>query len=402
MRTQYVFLIGLLALPAVMAGCGGGGSSIGGAATGGNGSGTGGTSTGTTISGVASLGVIKGGTVNVYAPPASGDLSGKILLKTTTTDASGSFSASIGTYSGPVLIEVSGDKVYTDEATGNLSSISAAAPLRAVTVVGTAGASVPVSVTPLTELATRKALNGTILTAAAVSSANALVSNLFQWDIIATRPVDPALPAVNAATQAQRDYTLALAAISELTASAGSLDLALAPLYNDLSATNRLSPASVAGFQTALAGFLADSAHNQTGITVKSPALADAGKFTGVLNLATQGVNSAPITSLQATLTLPSGVVIKKDPSGAAMVALSGVASQAAAPGINYSSPNTLILAIISSPGFGLGQFITITYVAAPGTTPVASDFTIASSKVTGFDGLNDFEIADSIVPLLP
>ena len=396
MRTIYVESIGLLVLLASLCACAGGGSSTGGAASGGASTGS-----GTTVTGVASKGIIKGGTVNVYAPPASGDITGKILLKSTTTDGSGGFSANIGSYAGIVLIEVSGDSVYTDEATGNKSYISAAEPLRAVAVVG-GGATAPVAVTPLTELATRKALAGTVLTPASVNSANALVSNLFQLDVIATLPVAPAVTAIDAASQAQRDYTIALAGISELAASAGSLTAVVDTFYNDLSATGRLSQASAANFQHAVASFLADGAHNQTGITVASPALADVGKYTGVLNLVTRGASSAPITSLQMTLTLPAGVVIKRDATGAPLVSVSGVADKAAAPGVNYTPPGSLVLAIISSPGFPLGQFATITYEANPGVIPVAADFAVSASSITGFDGSNDFAIADTIVPELP
>jgi hypothetical protein len=392
MRTKDIFPIGLLALLVLLAGCAGGGSTTGPAAGGS-------TSSGTTISGVASKGIIKGGTVNIYSPPASGDIRGKILLKTVKTDASGGYSANVGNYSGIVLIEASGD--YTDEATGSTYSISADAPLRAVAVVGSSETA-SVTVTPLTELATRKALSGFTLTPSSVNSANALVSNLFQWDILATRPVDPGVTAINAASQAQRDYTIALAGISELAVTAGSLTGVVDSFYQDLSTNNRLSPATVASFQTAVGTFLADSARNQTGLNQKSPALSAVGSYTGVLNLVSQGDATAPITSIQLTLTLPAGVTLKRDASGAVMVAVSGVANKASAPGVNYLPPSTLNLAIISSPGFGLGQFATITYVADPGTIPAASDFLVASSHITGFDGSNDFDITASIVPVLP
>jgi len=399
MRTRYISLITLSILFIFCAGCGGGSSTTG-AAPSGPAPGAA-PSTGTTITGVASKGIIRGGTVNVFATPASGDTGGKILLKTTETDSSGEFSAKIGNYAGIVLIEVSGSQVYTNESNGSKESISADAPLRAVQVVGSAGATVSVSVTPLTELATRKALTGPFLSEETIKSANALVSNLFQFDITATRPVEPAVPAINAATQAQRDYTIALAAISRLSVAAGSLNGAIDTFYHDLAATNRLSQATAGNFRQAAAAFLADSAHNLTGITATSPALSDVGKYTGSLALATQGSTSAPITSIQLTLTLPSGVTIKKDSNGAAMVAVSGVAERAAAPGINYIAP-ALNLAVVSWPGFGLGQFATVTYIAEPGIIPVDSDFKVTYQKITGFDGTNDFDIPVSIVPVLP
>ena len=355
----------------------------------------------TTVTGVASKGIIKGGTVKIYAPAASGDIGGKILLATTATDNSGRFSAAIGSYKGMVLLEVSGSLVYTNEATGIKESIGEAAPLRAVVVIDNAGDAEAVTLSPLSELATRKALSGSFLTENSIRSANTLLSNLFQFDIIAVQPVEPAIPAINAATQGQRDYTIALAAIAKLAASAGSLSAVLDSFSSDLAATSRLSAGTAIGFRNAAAAFLSDSAHNQTGMTALSRALSDVGNYTGVLYLATQGGASAPIGSIQMTLVLPAGVTIKKGADGEAMVAVSGAADKAAATGKNYIEPDTLILAIISSPGFALGEFAAITYIAEPGVIPVASDFKVTYSKVTGFDGTNDFDLAYTIAPVL-
>ncbi|GFO56785.1 hypothetical protein GMSM_37920 [Geomonas sp. Red276] len=393
MRKISVLKITTLAIMTFLAGCAGGGSS------------TGGTSTGTTpqpsntvITGVAAKGVIAGGIINIYAPSSAGDLSGRILLKSTSTDNSGRFNVELGSYSGIVEVEVSG--TYTDEATGSQLSIGAGT-LRAAAVVGNAGDTVAVTVTPLTELAVRHALSGTFLTEASVKAANALISNLFQIDIMAVAPVAANLPAMTTASQAQKDYTIMLAAISKWAASAGSLQAVLDACDHDLSATNRLSAATAAQFQAALQSFLSDSVHNQTGVTVASQALADVGKFTGVLTLSTQGTATAPITSLQATVTLPAGVAVKRDASGALMASASGVAAQAAAFGKNLTSPTTLVLALISSPGFGVGEFASITYVADPGVIPTASDFAIGNVAITGFDGTNSFSIPLSVVPAL-
>lgn len=403
MRNNHFFQAMCLALLVLLGGCGGGGSTTG-AAQGGS------VPVGTTINGVASKGIMKNAAVNIYYPPASGDIGGKIFLKSTTTDNAGVFHAPIGTYTGMVLIEVSGG--YTDEATGGAASIAAGAPLRAVAVVGSTGGNLPVAVTPLTELATRKALSGgTVLTTGAINSANALVSNLFQFDILANSPVDPSVAAISAASQVQRDYTVVLAAVSKLAASAGSLTAVIDAFYHDLSTTNRLSAATATSFVNAAQSFLQDvgdsshTGHNLTGIIALSPAVSAVGKYTGLLNLVTrsQGGAMAPITSLQMTLTLPSGVAIKRDATGLAMVAVSGVAEKASAPGVNYIAPSTLNLAIISSPGFGLGQFATATYVADPGTIPVAGDFQVTASTISGLNGTtNDFPIAADIVPVLP
>lgn len=384
-----LILITLLAAFALIAGCGGG-STTGIAQLG---------PTYTTVTGVVSKGVIRGGTVNIYSPAPSGDITGKILLTSVTTNDQGGYSASLGSYKGIVLIEASG--TYTDEATGTQLSIPEGAPLRSVAVIATAGEAKVMAVSPLTELAARKALSGTILTESSVAAANALLSNLFQFDIVATLPVPPSLPSMTGATQAQRDYTIALAAISEMAASAGSLSQVLNTFSSDLAATGRFSAPTVSSFQTATTTFLADTLHNQTGVSAPSQAILSVGYYTGTLYLATQGTASAPITSIQLTLSLPAGVTLKKGLNGEPLVSVYGAANQAAAPGKNYIEPSTLMLAVISSPGFSVGEFATVTYIAQPGVVPAASAFTVTYSKVTGFDGSNDFEIPVTVVPVL-
>jgi len=392
MRTKY--LLTAVNVLLLLAGCAGGGSSSGPI-------GTGPSQSGTTISGYASKGIIKGGTVSVYAPAAGGDLNGKILLKPAThTDANGYYSVNLGSYSGVVVVEVSGS--YTDEATGASATISDAAPLRAAQVVSGAGGALSIAVTPLTELATRKALTGTVLTASSVQSANALLSNLFQFDVVSTQPVEPGVVAMNAASQDQKNYTLTLAGISKLAASS-SVESVLTSWYSDLAATNRLSATKVNNFQAAVTSFLGDTLHNQTGVTTAPQGVTQIGNYTGTLYLATQGTSTAPIKTLTTTLTLPAGVTLKLDNAGTPLVDVSGVANHAVAPGLNYTNPNVLVLSLVSTPGFGLGQFATITYVAQPGSIPVAADFQISNTQLTGFDGTNDFIITTAnVVPVLP
>ncbi len=390
MRTT-LLLARIFTLFALIAGCGGGGSTSGTGPTG---------PARTTVTGVVSKGPIQG-EVKLYAPGANGDTATKVFLGSAFTDSTGYYTANLGSYKGIVIAEATGS--YTDEATGATLAIGTSAPLRAVAVIANAGDTVQASITPLTELATRKALaagSGSVLTGTAIASANALLSNLFPFDILATRPVAPTVIAMSGATQQQRDYTIALAALSKLSA-ASSLAAVLNSFTADLTLNGRLSAATVASFETAAGAFIADGTNNRTGVTTISAGIAAVGYYTGTLYLATTGTASAPVTSIQMTLKLPAGVTLKTGSDGEALVSLYGVAGQAAAPGINYTAPDTLILAIVSSPGFAVGEFAAVTYVAEPGVIPVASSFTVSYSRVTGFDGTSDFELPLSVVPLL-
>ncbi|HEU0264510.1 MAG TPA: hypothetical protein VFR01_02155, partial [Geobacterales bacterium] len=137
------------------------------------------------IGGVFSAGnPVASGTVSIYAINADGSKGN--LLTQVSTDSHGSYTALIGTYSGPILMEGSGS--FTDPASGNTTVIPASAPLRAA--LPAASEIVTMAVTPVTELAVREAyrLGGGVLTATAISQANDLIGDLFKVEITTTQP----------------------------------------------------------------------------------------------------------------------------------------------------------------------------------------------------------------------
>ena len=81
---------------------------------GGGGGGDADSAIGGVIGGTGIKGPVAGATVTAYS--ISGGAMGA-RIGTATTDASGNFSLSIGSYSGPVMLQLSGG-TYTDEATG--------------------------------------------------------------------------------------------------------------------------------------------------------------------------------------------------------------------------------------------------------------------------------------------
>ncbi|KAF0220764.1 MAG: hypothetical protein FD174_1088 [Geobacteraceae bacterium] len=371
-----------------LCGCGGGGSST--TVTAGVPS-TPQSSTGTAVSGVVSKGIIKNGKVKIFS--VSGDVGNKVLLAVATTNGKGEYTASIGAYSGPLLIEASGE--YSDEATGATKTITEEAPLRAA--VAAATGTVQIAITPLTELAVQKA--GATLTAKSITEANTLVSDLYRIDIITTQPVEPSLQAFQNpdTTQVQKDYTLALAAVSQLVKnSAGaSLSVVLESLRSELAVDNRISTQTAAAFKSALTTFLSDTSVNRTGITdINATGLTDVGSVTYVVKLHTRGTFAAGsfIKGIQLSVKLPAGVTVKADASGkttAGTVAASGVAASGSSIDTNYvGTSNLLYVAMLNGQGFGTGEFITIMCDIAPGFSPPAGSFDISDVSAKGAEGV--------------
>ncbi|ABQ27585.1 hypothetical protein [Geotalea uraniireducens] len=341
----------------------------------------------TVVSGVAAKGLINGGTVNVFAVDQSGAV-GAVPIGTGSTNADGSYSVSVGPYSGALLVRVTGGTYKDESASSSASPVPLPMPLRAA-VAGASG-NVSVSVTPITELAVVKA-GDTSLPPTAITSANALVTDLFMVDIIATKPVEPSATAFAAASQSQKDYTILLAGISQLARTSGGLQAALAPLSNDINNAGNLSVASATALTDAVTAFLSGP-NNQTGVTdINQTNLAGIGGLSAVVKLSTVGTLSPGtlIGGLEATFSLPTGVTLRADFSNgqplAGVVTASGAAATGSFVAAKYvpasgAVPGTVTLALISSSGFGVGEFVTINCdVAAGVNVPTPSQFVVIS-----------------------
>ncbi len=243
--TVFVFLIGLLSFGLYSCGGSGGGGSNSTSNTGGS----------TTVSGVASKGPIKGGSVKVYkiVDGKKGD-----LLGSDNTSNTGSYSIDIGNYTGPVLIEVKGGS-YKDEATGK--NIDLMFSLRAA--IGDVSGDTKVYVTPLTELAVRKAEPGG-LTSGKIDASNKLISQLLGTDITKTLPVNVTdKDACDNATDSQKEYGLLLAALSQMSKNTSeSIDDVIKEVENDLK-DNKLDNTTREKLVTAL-----DNVSKKTGINL--------------------------------------------------------------------------------------------------------------------------------------
>ena len=337
------------------------------------------------IPGMASKGPIDG-TVAVYAIAADG--SRGTLLKGGVPVTKGVYSANIGKYDVPVLIEVNGS--YTDEATG--ANIPLDKPLRAAlasSVVTTA-----VAITPLTELAVQKA---GALSSANINNANKLVSAIFKFDIITTLPVAPAVDAVNAADQNRKDYTLALAALSQLSKTQGvPLADTLKSVASGISSSGMTSQ-TLTNFKKAVTDF---KATGSSGTVFKdSDLVAINGAVTASFTLAITGDFAAnAIKGIEFEVVIPPGFTVRSDPSSGApfpgIVEKSLLTASAEASLLSRYTPSDGVLhvGVTTSKGVGVGDLATITCDIMQGyVKPAATSFSVRNIKaVDGTTGTID------------
>lgn len=203
--------VAALAVAALVAGCGGGDKK------------SSATVASTVIEGVASKGPLSQAKVTAYRVEADGRRGARITESETRSD--GSYSLDLGSYSGPVEIEVTviaGKTSSADEATGSSISLPADFVLRSTTVVSpptAAGTRKEAHVTPFTELA--RELAGSKaggLSSANIQAAIALVSKTYGFDPVATRPIRFDTAPSADATEDQRRYAMFNAAVSQMAA----------------------------------------------------------------------------------------------------------------------------------------------------------------------------------------
>lgn len=143
---------------------------------------------GGSVNGYGIDGIIINGDVAIYSyNGARGE-----LLATAKTDAKGQFSATIGNYSGPILIDVR-NGYYVEEASGYRVDLNVGDYLSAVTFYSAGGSLSNVMVTPMTTLAA--SLAGYYQGAGdnvsnAINKANTAMSSLILLNILDTYPAD--------------------------------------------------------------------------------------------------------------------------------------------------------------------------------------------------------------------
>ncbi|MBI4826136.1 MAG: hypothetical protein HY807_06905 [Nitrospirae bacterium] len=187
-------------------GCGGGG---GGASVT--------TTTGTgTVSGTAIKGPVSGATVTAFNMNSNGTRG--VQIGSDVTDTQGNFSMNLGNHSGPLMLQMTGGS-YIDEATETTMNMSAGNIMTAVVPSMTAGENVTnIQMTPISSMAQQMAQNMVGgMTEANITQANSMMGQYFSVnDILHTIPMNPLTNGSGAAaTQDERNYGMAIAAMSQ-------------------------------------------------------------------------------------------------------------------------------------------------------------------------------------------
>jgi len=278
----------IAALAASLAACGGGDSSPRSPAT---------------LSGVASKGLVLNGTVTVEELAADGTVA-RTLGTTYTNATTGAYSFTLpNTYrGGPIRLRVGPRTGATSEmvcdvaggcanpaggtfAFGAHMPLSASFDMQAIIPAAPAGSEVKAAITPLTHMATARALNAATVDRDAVLNALSEINQMVGLDVLAVAPVNPVSVASDA-TEEQRVYAAFLAGIGEIAnnrAEAGfgaRLDAALGVLASSFEDGQLVS-----GSDGISAGDIVTAVNNQ-GNSI--PAL-----DTATLALITSGINAA-------------------------------------------------------------------------------------------------------------
>jgi hypothetical protein len=168
-----------------------------------------------TVSGTVVKGPVSGATVTAYAV-ANGTMGAQVGGGS--TDSMGNFSVSVGTYSGPMMIQASGG-TYTDEAMGTAMTMQPGDVMAcSIPSVAAGATNTGIQMTPVTTMAHSRVHHMTGgITDANIFAANAAMGAYFSVsDILHTIPMDPTAAGSGAgATQDAKNYGMAIAAMSQ-------------------------------------------------------------------------------------------------------------------------------------------------------------------------------------------
>jgi len=360
-----------------------------------------------TVSGYASKGIIKNGTVIAYKIDSAGN---KILplLAQTTSDDSGFYTMSIGNYYGPIVVEAFGN--YKDEATGQAGVIAASAPLKAAMVPPNDATPVTMNVTALTKIAFDQTKGQSTDFIVGINATNQQVSSSFQVpDILTTRPLDASTTLSATASTAEKQYTLVLAAVSQVAANnlpsgttapssqqlATALSSALTTLMEQLPTGGAAATTLQITVATAATQFVNNQMVNTTGITAADPVaqtILSANSRKNVVVTITLSNSSASVPAFGAvhgTLTVPVDMVCQ---ANAVTGELQGSLVNALQTGSMVSgnfkaSSRVLTVQAIRAAGLALGDLLTVTCDVPSDMIALVGDVVVNNAALDVNDG---------------
>lgn len=339
----------------------------------------------TILNGTVSKGLIQNGWVKIYPLNADGTR-GTTPLATVRTGLDGRYSADIGSYVGPVI--AIGYGTYTDEATNTQITLTESNPLRAA--LPTASGNVTLPITALTEVAVVSA--GT-LTPSHIQSSNTAVATAFKVDIVGSEPVAPDAATLATATPAQRDYTLALAALSQMASTATGtptqqLQSTVTTLSSGVSGTT-LTTTVATTFAGAVNDYLQANTDTNAVISENGGSqVLTVGKDTAKLTIGISGVPTGKsVYGADLVLTLPAGVTVKTQTGSSevlagtvALAGISGMVDGVFTPAAN-GAPATLRIIFVSNSAITGGAVLTVNADLSSGITVAKSSFSVAVSQ---------------------
>ena len=359
------------------------------------------------VTGYASKGIIAAGVVTAYGISPGGN---KILpaLAQTSTDNSGFYTMSVGSYYGPLVIEVTGN--YQDEATKQTATIEATAPLTAALVPPADATPLQVNVTALTKIAFDLAQSQPGSFTTSINATNQEVASSFQVpDILSTRPLNAstALPAT--ASPGEIRYTLVLAAVSQVAANnlptgtttpsaqqlATALSGALTTLAEQMPATGTGTATTLQEtVATAATQFINNPAANDTGLKPGDPAvqpILSAARRTVTITVAVRNADpSVPaFGAVHGSITVPAGLTCPSDPVTGELPSSAITALQAGAmvSGNFKVATSVLTLEAIRAEDLALGDLLSVTCSAPSSMNLDIGGFVLNNASLDVNDG---------------
>jgi len=178
------------------------------------------------MSGTAMMGPVMGAAITAFAVNPDGTRGTQV--GTAMTDVQGNFTMQMGTFSGSVMIELSGG-TFNDEATGQVMSMQNTIMTAVIPDMPQGANMNGIQITPVTSMAQSMAQNmAGGMTQANIAQANTAMGQYFGVsDVLSVHPMDPTVSGSGAsATQDQRNYGMTLAAMSQYAHDIGMPDSA--------------------------------------------------------------------------------------------------------------------------------------------------------------------------------
>lgn len=245
------------------------------------------------ISGNVSKGPVAGATVTAYA--VSNGAVGP-ALSSTTTDAQGAFSISVGSYAGPVMLQASAG-TYTDEATGAAMSMASGSVMSVALPTIQAGAALSdVQMTPLTSMAQAMAqhMSGGLVQANITAANTALGACFMVSDIVHTPPMNPlVVGSGSAASQGAMNYGMALAAMSQYAKNAGMASSSALVTAMMADASDGTMDGKATGSQITMGGMMSGS--------MMQPDAATSGLANAMADFVGSSMNKSGLTTTNVT-----------------------------------------------------------------------------------------------------